>query len=346
MIFIDGMDGMAWGMLFTFGFGTIMQALGELLSKDFGDLLITLGGIAIMLTGAGIAMGITIKVPVAPTIAIPTLLTGMIGAHADAIYQSSIITNEGAVKLTGPGDPLGACIAVLATIVVGNIISGKTDWDLLLTPVVCFFSGSCAGLLFAPASDYLNHLFARSLEWATHQHVILMGILISCLMCIYTMLPISTLALLNVANLSGLPAGAATIGCCCSLVGYALASFQDNKYPGLALQGLGTSKLQLANTIKKPYILLPPLLSSAILGGISTGIFKLTNSAKGAAYGTTGLVGCIKAYNNIHKEMGSTEALIVISLLCFVLPGALSLGIAEGMRKLKWLKEGDMKISA
>jgi len=61
--------------------------------------------------------------------------------------------------------------------------------------------------------------------------------------------------------------------------------------------------------------------------------------------GTTGLVGCLSAYGKLMNDMGSTEALILVSLLCFVLPGVISLGIAELMRKGGILKDGDTKIS-
>ena len=344
MIFVDGFNGMAIGIFFTFSLGTILQQIGTIISKDIGDLFITVGGIAITLTGAGIAMGIASKVSMPPMVTLSAALAGMIGAHADSIFESSIITAEGAVKLNGPGDPLGACIAVLITLSIGTLIAGKTELDLLLTPVVCTTIGGICGLFFAPASDTITRTLSRSLLWSITQNEIAMGILIACLMCIFTMLPVSTLTIIHLAMLGDISAGAATIGCCCSMIGFAVASYRDNKICGLVLQGIGTSKLQLANTIKRPYILLPALISSGILGGVSAAVFKLTNTVKGAAYGTTGLLGCIKAYEDMQKSMGSTEALIVVSLLCFVLPGVISLGVAEVLRKVKLLKDGDMKI--
>lgn len=344
-IFIDGVNGMALGILCTYALGTILQQMGLIFTKDIGDYLISLGGIAILLTGAGIAAGMAAKFAVPPAVALAAIVSGMVGAYADAIFQSSIVVKENVVKLSGPGDPFGAFIAALIALEIGKMISGKTEYDLLVTPLVSAGLGSAAGFLLAPAMDKVLSYLVQAMDWSMKQSSVIMGILIACLSCIFSLLPISTLALFSMAGLKGLAAGAATIGCCCSMIGFAIASYHDNKVCGLLTLTFGTGKLQLANTFKRPYILLPSLLSSAVLGGIGTGIFKLTNTASGASMGTTGFVGCLSAYNSMLDDMGSSEALLVVSLLCCILPGALSWVIALGMKKMNILKDGDMKIS-
>ena len=247
------------------------------------------------------------------------------------------------VKLSGAGNPLGAFIAAYVALEVGQLILGKTQYDLLLIPLVGGGCGTITGLFLAPGFDVINTRLADAFQWATKQNNIVMGIVIACLSCMLSLLPISVLSIVSIAKLKGLAAGAATIGCCCSMIGYAVASYHDNKFVGLFAQGIGTAKLQLANTLKRPYILLPSLISSAILGG-ACGFLKFSNTAKGAAMGTTGLTGCLTAYDTIKNNIGASEALLLVSLLCFVLPGVISLGIAEGMKKLGILKEGEMKI--
>lgn len=344
-IFVDGFNGMAFGIFCTYALGTLIQQFGTLLSKDLGDILSTIGGIAIILTGAGIGMGMAIKFQVQLTIAFPAAIAGMVGAYSDYIFQSSVLTSENIVKLSGPGDPLGAFIAALITLELGSLLSGKTDYDLLITPVVCTGLGSASGLLLAPLLDQLMMKIALLFQWGLEQNTVLMGVIVASLMCICSVLPLSTITLAMLLNLKGLAAGAATIGCCCSMVGFAIASYKDNKIPGLFIQGLGTPKVQLSNMIFKPYIILPPLISSGILGAISTGIFKLTNSPNKAGIGTTGYDGCLGIYSSMVEKLGSSQALLIISLMCFVLPGLLSYGIAAGLRKVKLLKDGDMKIN-
>lgn len=342
-IFIDGMNGMALGFFCTFAIGTILRQLGTLLSRDLGDIFITLGGIALALTGAGIALGMATKFSAPPTVALSAMIAGMVGAHADAIFQSSIVTDHG-IRLSGSGDPLGAFVAAFIALELGGLVSGKTQVDMILTPAVCTGLGSASGLFLAPVFDLLNQKICLAFKWSTDQNDIVMGMLVALIMCVLSILPLNTLAIVAMAQLKGISAGAATVGCCCAMVGLAVASYRDNKVTGLFTQGIGTAKLQLSNFLTKPWILLPSLLSCVILGPISTCLFEVTNTAKGCVLGTTGLEGCLCAYRTMVDDIGSVESLLIISLMCFVLPGVLCLLFAEGMKKLKFLKDGDMKI--
>ena len=167
-------------------------------------------------------------------------------------------------------------------------------------------------------------------------HLVLMGIILT--------LPISSAALGIILNLSGLAAGAATVGCCANMVGFAVASYKDNKVNGLLAQGLGTSMLQIGNIVKKPIIWLPAILTSAVLGPVSTLVFGMTNNATGSGMGTAGLVGQITTYQTMGAMESGNIVLVKIIVLHFLLTGVLSWAFATGMRKLGWLQDGDMKL--
>lgn len=129
------------------------------------------------------------------------------------------------------------------------------------------------------------------------------------------------------------------------MVGFAVASYRENKVNGLLAQGIGTSMLQVGNIVKKPIIWLPAILSSAVLGPISTMVFHMTNNATGSGMGTAGLVGQITTYQVMTASESPMMVLLKILLLHFVLPAILSFGISEFMRKKGWIKDGDMKLS-
>ena len=76
-------------------------------------------------------------------------------------------------------------------------------------------------------------------------------------------------------DLSGLAAGAATVGCSAQMIGFAIASYRENGWSGLISQGLGTSMLQIPNIVKNPLILIPPTLTSMLLGPLATTIFQM-----------------------------------------------------------------------
>ena len=147
-------------------------------------------------------------------------------------------------------------------------------------------------------------------------------------------------------GLDGLAAGAATIGCCCQMVGFAVMSYKENKFGGLISQGIGTSMIQMPNIIKHPRIWIPPILSSIILAPVSTMVFKMHSNSVGSGMGSSGLVGQFSAYATMVSEgRDPVIVLLIIILMHFILPGAVTLAIAEGMRKAKWIKDGDMKLN-
>ena len=172
-----------------------------------------------------------------------------------------------------------------------------------------------------------------------------MGIIVSVLMGIILTLPISSAALGIILGLNGIAAGAATVGCCANMVGFAVASFRENKVNGLLAQGLGTSMLQIGNIVKKPVIWLPAILASAVLGPVSTCLLRMTNNATGSGMGTAGLVGQINAYQTMVSE-GMAPGLVLLEIIVMhvVLPAALAFGISEVMRKKGWIAQNDMKL--
>ena len=130
------------------------------------------------------------------------------------------------------------------------------------------------------------------------------------------------------------------------MVGFAVASFRENKWGGLISQGIGTSMIQMPNIVKRPLIWLPAIISSAVCGPLAAAVFKITSTPIGSGMGTSGLVGPIETYFSMVD--GGSEpivAVLLVLLMLVVLPGAIALGVSEVMRKLKWIKNGDMRLT-
>ena len=200
------------------------------------------------------------------------------------------------------------------------------------------------GILVGPPISKFMLWLGSLINWGTEQQPFIMGIVVSVLMGMILTLPISSAALGVILNLSGLAAGAATIGCCCNMVGFAVASFRENKFGGLLAQGIGTSMLQVPNIMKRPVIWLPAILSSAILGPVGTMILHMTNNATGSGMGTAGLVGQIMTWQVMTQTEDLTIVMIKIIVIQILLPAILTLAISEFMRKKKWIRQGDMKL--
>lgn len=342
-VFIDGLGGMALGLFATLIVGTIIQQVGLFVKGDIGDMIYLLGKAAASLTGAGIGIGVACKFKESPLVAVSAAVAGMVGAFAGNILKGTVLI-DGNIVLSGPGEPLGAFLAAYVAIELGHLISGKTKIDILVTPLATILAGSAVGLVVGPPiSGFMNSLGAI-INWGTQQQPFLMGIVVSVVMGMVLTLPISSAALGVILNLSGLAAGAATVGCCCNMVGFAVASYRENKMGGLLAQGLGTSMLQVPNIVRHPQIWLPAILSSAILGPVGTMVLGMTNNATGSGMGTAGLVGPIMTYQTMVETEAAQIVLGKILLIQFLLPAVVTLIISEFMRKKKWIKQGDMKL--
>ncbi len=342
-IFIDGLSGMALGLFATLIVGTIIQQIGTLIGGQAGDIVYFFGKMAAAMTSAGIGVGTACKFKESPLVVLSAAVAGMVGGFAGKILAGSVLV-EGSMVLSGPGEPLGAFIAALVGIELGHLVSGKTKVDILVTPLVVILSGSAVGLLLGPPISGFMTALGALINWGTIQQPFLMGIVVSVLMGMILTLPISSAALGVILNLSGLAAGAATVGCCCNMVGFAVASYRENKVGGLLAQGVGTSMLQVPNIVRKPVIWIPAILSSAVLGPIGTMMLHMQSNATGSGMGTAGLVGQIMTWQVMVPIEGAAVTLIKILVIQIILPAVLTLGISEFMRKKGWIQYGDMKL--
>ena len=342
-IFIEGLTGMAQGLFATLIVGTIIQQIGTLVGGNLGDMIFLLGKVAAAFTGAGIGVGVAYRFKESSLVVISAAIAGMIGAFASKLLAGAVLV-DGAIVLAGPGEPLGAFLAAYVGIEVGHLVSGKTKVDILVTPIMTIGAGSVVGLILGPPISEFMLALGELINWGTEQQPFLMGIIVSVLMGMILTLPISSAALGVILNLSGLAAGAATVGCCCNMVGFAVASYRENKFGGLVAQGIGTSMLQVPNIVRKPIIWLPAILSSAILGPVGTVVLGMTNNATGSGMGTAGLVGQIMTWQTMTVTEAPSVVLFKIILIQLVLPAIVTLLISEFMRKKKWIKFGDMKL--
>lgn len=343
-IFIDGLTGMAWGLFSTLIIGLIIEQIGKLVGDCLvGNTLIMFGKICSILTGAGIGVGVAIKYKSSNFVTLSAAGAGLIGAYASKIITGSIFVN-GSIVLSGPGEPLGAFLASFVGVTFGNLVSGKTKVDIIVVPLVTIILGGAVGLLVGPSISSMMNALGNLINWSVEKQPFVMGILVSIIMGMILTLPISSAALAIILNLSGLAAGAATVGCSANMIGFAVASYKENKVSGLLSQGLGTSMLQVPNIMKKPIIWLPAIVASAILGPLSTMVFKMTNNSSGAGMGTSGLVGQFMTWQTMSGVENHLTLLIKILLLHFILPGLIAYVVSFIMRKKGIIKEGDMKL--
>ena len=260
--------------------------------------------------------------------------------------------------LGGAGGPFAVYVVAIVAAEVGNLVSGKTRIDILVTPIVTLLAGIGLALLIASPIGKAASWVGGVIMWATELHPFLMGIVVAVVVGMALTLPISSAAICAGLGLTGLAGGAALAGCCAQMVGFAVLSFKDNRWGGVVSQGLGTSMLQMGNIIRKPLVWVPAILTSAITGPLATCVFKLqmNGAAVNSGMGTCGLCGPIGVWTGwvapseaalaggavaLDPGFGDWMGLLLVSI---VLPALICGLIGWAFRKAGWLREGDLKI--
>lgn len=339
-LFIDGLSGMAYGLFSTLIIGTIICQIGKLVGDNaVGTYITAIGNIAKTVTGAGIGIGVACKLKASPLTTVAAAVAGFAGAFPSIAVES--------FKLGAPGEPLGAFIGAYIAIEIGALVSGRTKVDIIVTPFCCVVAGCAAAYLVGPYISYAMKWLGALVNINVEKSPILGGIAVSVLMGMILTLPISSAAIGISMGISGLAAGAATVGCCCNMIGFAVISYRENKVGGLISQGLGTSMLQVPNIVRHPVIWLPAIISSAVLGPISSAVLKMVSNPAGSGMGTSGLVGQFMCYDTMVAA-GDSPVVTLIEILAmhFVLPAVLCLGISEAMRKTGLIKPNYLKLEA
>lgn len=330
---IDAMSAMALGLFASLIIGLIISQLAKIPFLSF------LNEYASVVSAASPVVGAAIGVAIA----------NGLKAEKLALYAAGVAGAIG-YKLSGA---LGAYFAAVAAAEAGRFVYGKTRLDILVVPGTAIIAGGIVASLLSPPINEGVKALQAFLERATLLQPIPMGIILSVVFGLVLTAPISSAALAAVvfAPAAGQPlshglmlaAGAATVGCCCQMVGFAVASYRENGMAGLISQGLGTSMLQFGNILAHPLIWLPPTLVSALLGPLATTIFQMKNASAAAGMGTSGLVG---QAGTLIAMAGENTWWVVgrMLILHILLPAALTLAASEGMRKLGWIRFGDMKL--
>jgi len=341
---IDALGAMAQGLFCSLLIGTIINTIGSQFHIPFltnpvatvAGADYTVGGLASAMSGPAMA------------VAIGSAL------HCPPLVLFSLITVGFASNaLGGAGGPLAVLFVAILSAEVGKAVSKETKVDILVTPLVTIGVGIFLSALLAPALGKAAMKVGDIIMWATELQPFLMGILVSVLVGIALTLPISSAAICAALGLTGLAGGAAVAGCCAQMVGFAVASFPENKWGGLVSQGIGTSMLQMGNIVRNPRIWIAPCVTSAITGPLATCVFKLrmNGAAVSSGMGTCGLVGQIGVYTGwVNDVAAGTKAAITgfdwlgLIMISFILPAVITPIISGLVKKAGWIKDGDMTL--
>ena len=335
---IDALGAMAQGLFCSLLIGTIIKTLGTQLNLSY---LSDIGSYAMAVSGPAMAVAIGYALQAPPMVLFSLSAVGW-AANAEG----------------GAGGPLAVLIIAIVAAECGKAVSKETKIDILVTPAVTILVGVALAKCIAPPIGVGAQAFGKVIDEATRLQPFWMGAAVSVLVGVALTLPISSAAICSVLGLTGLAGGAAVAGCCAQMVGFAVISFRENRWGGLVSQGLGTSMLQMPNIVKNPRVWIPPTLASAVTGPLATCLFHLEmNGAPiNSGMGTCGLCGPIGVWSGwvspgeaaLAKGAAALTPAALdwlgLILICLMLPALLSLAFCAPLRKIGWIREGDLKL--
>ena len=349
--FIDAMGSMAYGLFASLLIGTILKTIFELV--DIPSLNAYFQQIIYWTSASSPLVGAAIGVAVAhgglKSKPLVVYSAAVVGGLSYMMNSVDVFTGE-KTGLVSAG-PAGAIIAVIVAAEIGNLVQDKTPVNIIAVPFASVITGTIVAVFVGPPiSEFMTWLGSVVMS-ATTLYPLPMGIAVALLVGISLTAPISSAALCMMLGLSGIAAGAATAGCCGQMIGFAVASFRENKLNGLLAQGVGTSKIQFPNVMKNPLVIIPAAFASAVGGALSTTVFQMTNNPQGAGMGSCGFVGQIMTWSdmtaNVDGIPGASPGIVLlkIAVLHFLIPAVIALLTSEIMRKKGWIKLGDQTLA-
>ena len=372
-IFIDGLSGMAHGLFASLLIGCIINTIG-LYVPGLRSLVVN--------PWSGFSWAAANAVKLDDAAAVNLFTSSKVAAYAvqgaamacaiaysmqspPFVIYSCLAVGYAANVLGGGGGPLAVFFVTVVAVFAGKLVSKRTPMDIIVTPFTTIVAGVLAAYLIAPPVGALANMLGSLVMKATALAPLPMGIVVAAMMGIILTLPISSAAICAALGLVGLAGGACVAGCCAHMVGFAVASWRDNRLHGLLSQGLGTSMLQMPNLLRKPILWIPPVAASIVNGPIATCLFRLQmngapiNSGMGTS-GLCGPIGCVVGWFapseralTVGESMGvdiaaayANPAVQWIGLLvvCVAVPALVSWIVSELMRKKGWIREGDYKL--
>ncbi len=325
-------NGMAIGLFGTLIIGTIISVFADIPGLETVD---SFAKLIKSLMGAGIGLGVALSLKKEGVSVVALMAAGMAGTLIFSFSDGDFYTAQ---------DPLSCYVATLFALLGLSFMKKKTPVDLILIPLV--------GLAFALVYCYLCsdavHHVTLAIGWVIEASFDIAPLPMCIVVCVLVGMaltaPISSVAICVAVQIGNVPlaAGAAVIGCCVQMLGFAVHTAHDNGWGSVLAVGIGTSMLQFKNILRKPVIWLPTIIVSAILAPFAY-IFEFASDSVGAGMGTSGLVGIIDTFKIMEYD---PLAMLEVVMVCIVAAIVLVFIVDMLFRRMGWIEKGDFTLQS
>jgi uncharacterized protein len=321
--------GIAQGIFVTLGIGLLIKNIGA----NFGiDALVQIGTIATSLMAPAVGAGVALMLGANALVIFSAMIAAAVGAGALTMTEAGVLIKA--------GEPIGALLTATIATFVGKRISGKTPLDMMVIPLGTILAAGMAGLWLSTVIAPILTTVGGVIKASTAGNPLLSSIILAMVWGLFLISPASSVALAMALDLSGIAGGAALAGCAAHFIGFSIISWKENQLGGVLAQGVCTPKVQLPNITKNPYILVPTLIASAIVGPISALIFKIEAGKEIAGMGLSSFVAPLQLLTSY--DLGFIVPAMLITYI--LVPATISYGIYNLLKKFGKIKENDLRL--
>ncbi|RMC49035.1 PTS transporter subunit IIC [Lactobacillus sp. ESL0228] len=229
---------------------------------------------------------------------------------------------DGKILVMGNGDVINTAITIMIAYALVLFLGQKLKaYTILLVPLLVLLIAGGIGCLTLGPVGQITRLIGLGVEHLINLQPILMGILIGIVFALLIVSPISSVGIATAINISGIAAGSANLGITAAAFALAIFGWKANSFGTSIAHFLGSPKMQMANLLTNPKLLIPISINAGILGGIGA-VFNISGTPMSAGFGFSGLIGPIAA---MSKRPNNFSSITLITILFFVLPIALGL---------------------
>jgi uncharacterized protein len=321
--------GIAQGIFVTLGIGLLIKNIGT----NFGiDALVQIGTIATSLMAPAVGAGVALMLGANALVIFSAMIAAAVGAGALTMTEAGVLIKA--------GEPIGALLTATIATFVGKRITGKTPLDMMVIPLGTILVAGFAGLWLSTVIAPILTTVGGVIKASTAGSPLLSSIILAMVWGLFLISPASSVALAMALDLSGIAGGAALAGCAAHFIGFSIISWKENQLGGILAQGVCTPKVQLPNITKNPYILVPTLIASAIVGPISALIFKIEAGKEIAGMGLSSFVAPLQLLTSY--DLGFIVPAMLVTYI--IVPATISYGIYYLLKKTGKIKENDLRL--
>lgn len=280
------LNGVALGVVVSLIPGALLSELSKALGWSFG------------LTATGIAqtlMPIVVGVAVAINFKFTPIQIGSLGMASVVGSGVARVNPDGGFIFQGTGDVINtgltAAVAALIILILGERLKAFT---ILVIPTIVVIVGGGIGVLMLPGVKYITAMLGQFIATLTELQPVPMAIAIAVMFSMMIVSPIATVGIATAVSLTGVASGAANLGICAAGFGLCIAGWKANEIPTSLAHFIGSPKMQMANVLKKPKIMIPIICNAAITGSLAA-FLDLQGTPFSAGFGFSGLIGPINA---------------------------------------------------